>query len=126
MPFDGTTTAPSLTMLSEILRGGPEHPMWPRGFEWDYGDCRHCAMGMAVELWGRSFMLPSGVAGYFRAAKHLLPLPEDVSQLIFFDLGSSDRITPTHVADAIDEHLATQGAPADHADAGMYEACTGA
>lgn len=110
---------PDLRVLSEILRTGPSHPLWPKGFVWDYGDCRVCAMGMTVELWDSSQKRPGGVPWYFKTAKHLLSLPDDVAQHIFFCLGHSWRITPERVASAIDSYLAA-------ADAPLFESVTGA
>lgn len=40
---------PSLRGLSYALR----HPeTWPAGFEFDYGDCKRCAIGLIFKLWG--------------------------------------------------------------------------
>jgi hypothetical protein len=78
MPFDGTTF-PSLQSLSDTLR---DRSCWPAGFEWDYGDCRSYAMGMAWKLWEATMFLG------------------------FWLNKENSEITPEHVADALDEHLA--------------------
>lgn len=117
MPFDGTITAPSLTLLSEILRGGPEHPMWPEGFVWDYTHCHSCAIGLVERLW---------LSGKELAMSSVFSIKSADADRIFFDLSNElnvpfmKDITPTHVADAIDEHLATRS------DAPVYESVTGA
>ena len=40
-------SAPTLAELAEILRN---RSRWPEGFEWDFNDCRTCAMGLAKVL----------------------------------------------------------------------------
>lgn len=108
MPLDAApevNTQPSLAHLSHVLR---HQELWPLGFEWDYDDCRRCAMALAHDLYeavrtpcliemGRVFELPHRVAWtiFIQCYELLrLPAPEDV--------------TPEHVASAIDSYLATK------------------
>src|SRR5579875_88025 len=104
MPFDGPipTTKPSLRILSDVLRGGPEHPMWPEGFVWDYVECGQCALGIAKILWGEAYGSTFGF-------KYIFGMPAPVGERIFGGLGHHTHpskfiwdITPTDVADAID------------------------
>lgn len=128
MPFDGTNAAPSLTLLSEILRGGPEHPMWPEGFMWRYSECKTCAIGLACNIWTE---LPAaqGIPAVGWASQEVaaaFSMEQGLARQIFFRLhehlgfASYRQITPTHVADAIDQYLATRS------DAPLYFGETGA
>lgn len=109
MPFDGPipTTKPDLRILSDVLRGGPAHPMWPDGFVWSYIGCNTCAMGIAGKLWGDKFSCTFGFT-------HDLGMAADVAERIFCKLGKSTHgkwmwdITPTDVADAIDAYPASR------------------
>lgn len=105
MPFDGTNTAPSLTLLAEILR---DRSRWPEGFVWNYSYCDTCAFGMAQRLWGlvsnRNDWISEIASGWFG-------ISESVAADIFVDASrdlriSQQEVTPEHVADAIDAHLA--------------------
>lgn len=112
---------PSLENLSYVLR----HPdAWPEGFEWDYGNCQTCAMGLAHRLWtsvpkphpdvqkgssrmGRSFALP------FEAAESIFFggdwSPEKSVGHLWWRKWEVDRrlVTPGMVADQIDQYLTT-------------------
>jgi hypothetical protein len=53
MPFDSTPqlpdiSTPTVANLVWVLR---HREVWPQGFQWNYGDCDHCAMGLAARLW---------------------------------------------------------------------------
>jgi hypothetical protein len=106
MPFDGTQTAPSLRMLSDILR---DRSRWPAGFVWNFCSCRHCAMGLAMEIWNASPHYRDPIATTMALfdldqARLFNLFTSQLSQRL--GLCSSD-ITPEHVADAIDKHLAS-------------------
>lgn len=108
---------PSLTALAYALR----HPeTWPEGFEWDYGDCESCAMGLAGELWAKV----DGVL-YRDWIARSMAMPYRAVDDIFFELGwtktvrrrflrravvtevqDMDSVGPDDVADAIDRYLA--------------------
>lgn len=46
MPFDRQTEL-TLARLAVVLR---DRSIWPKGFEWDYGECVSCAMGLVYQL----------------------------------------------------------------------------
>jgi hypothetical protein len=117
MPFDAlpspdtgspVTETPSLERLAWVL----EHPeSWPVGFEWDYTNCRKCAVGMAERLYG--FRNPCGIAtvGSFMGCH--FGIPHKVAVAIFLRLGAAEGvpardISPLHVASAIREYLASR------------------
>lgn len=122
MPFDGTNTKPSLTLLSEILRAGPEHPLWPRGFVWDYNSCSRCAMGLAWQIWSNLEWRPicsedmAEAFGMDRTAAHdiflnaysVLAMAMPPVGEVPTDEALWQSVTPAHVADAIDRYLATR------------------
>lgn len=96
---------PSLVALSYALR----HPdTWPDGFQWDYGDCRTCAIGLAARFWPvcaanhgaiRTLFVVSGIAMREGAANHIF-------RSLQTQHGTDrSKITPDHVADAIDDYL---------------------
>ena len=89
---------PSLAALSHALR----HPeTWPEGFEWDYRRVDRCALGLADRLW------PDG-------RKLLAHLSYATARRIFCDAKPSawpwffrwSRVTPSRVADLLDEEMA--------------------
>lgn len=103
---------PNLPALSYALR----HPeTWPEGFVWDYGDCRTCAMGLAVKLWGGQVQEES--YAYLNWISVETSMPYIKARKIFFELGENWKpsyepytaITPDDVADAIDQYLAAAG-----------------
>lgn len=62
MPFDPTPNQEQLDAIVPNFAPGREglkrlafalrHPeTWPKGFIWDYSDCRRCAIGLAFQLW---------------------------------------------------------------------------
>ena len=98
---------PSLSALSFILR---HRELWPDTFkEWNFSDCRSCAIGLSFCLWPniagrggpscRAFFREMGLLyeeGCILFGYGLLPEIDD------------NDITPDHVADAIEAHLAQQ------------------
>ena len=110
MAFDAPLPAtPSLAALAYALR----HPeTWPPNFEWNYSYCHSCAIGLTAELWNLSqqdldaFEGPLSIAG-------VMKMPRAQAAAIFWFLDhDTRRITPNHVADAIDQYLANGMGPA--------------
>jgi len=106
MPLDCTPAeiAPDLSMptlegLSWLLR---HKEAWPQGFEWDYGDCEHCAMGFACQLWD-SVHFP---CTYEMASIFDMSPRQAMDIFVWLRPGFEEHITPEHVAAAIDTHLA--------------------
>jgi hypothetical protein len=104
---------PSLAGLAYALR----HPdAWPEGFVWNFYDCRTCAMGMAAQLWAsvsRPIRVPAPMERWTRATFNLSSY--EVEMLFGITLPVSldialHKITPEHVADAIDNYLTTHPA----------------
>lgn len=110
---------PSLHALSYVLR----HPdTWPRGFVWDYNDCKQCAMGLAHKLWSKevSEVSNQGKIGSSIMARSF-GMPYTTARDIFFGDAyirlhcfglvpirvSFSKITPDMVADQIDKYLET-------------------
>jgi hypothetical protein len=89
--------------LAQILR---DQTKWPEGFQWDYSDCRQCAMGLALRLWQRTFPI-----NYLTETCAMLQMPVFYGKQIFCGyeqelITKSPRdITPLDVADAIDRYL---------------------
>lgn len=122
MPLDGNLPTPDLKTFATILR---DRTCWPKGFKWDYSDCRTCAMGLAVQLY--SLKLEDGVPHtYLSATSKAFSMDYDKADDIFLrlagKLGDNEksnlvriyeiievrkRITPENVADAIDQYLLT-------------------
>jgi hypothetical protein len=102
---------PNLQNLATVLR---HRDMWPVDFQWNYGSCFHCAMGLAWQLWGDDPRLNRIVPNTGRMGS-LLGIPDEPAREIFITLdpnASSSRlspISPQDVADAIDAYLAAQG-----------------
>jgi len=108
---------PSLEGLSYLLR----HPeQWPLGFEWDYGKCETCAMGLAHNLWGifsestqRGLRSNYGTTSAIFDARRAFEMEYDAAGFIFGALhaqvDSFRDVTPIIVADAIDAYLARRG-----------------
>jgi hypothetical protein len=113
---------PNLVALSYALR----HPeTWPKDFVWDYGDCSHCAVGLATRLWNKYPEYDDNnttlrINKTWIAREMSMPYRE--AEKIFFELAPTktitkgffrtkkvindyDAITPDHVADAIDRYL---------------------
>jgi hypothetical protein len=118
MPLDATTylntspvaalarfrEAPTLADLAILLRS---QQLWPRSFHWDYGDCRFCAMGLAIKLTGA--IVRVGVGDHIEWATKTLGLGWREFAPIFLDIKiPGDLITPEHVAVAIEKHLAAR------------------
>ena len=127
MPFDDKTFVPDLKtfvpgreglrQLSYLLR----HPeLWPVNHSWDFDmtlvkhDCgtTGCAMGIAGMVWPDLFV---GADGFFLSdwvdrVVRLFHVTHDEAHAIFTDDGiygkPMEDVTPTDVADAIDEYLA--------------------
>jgi hypothetical protein len=118
MPFDGrnhTTpdlTVPSLEALSYALR---HREVWPEGFRWNYDHCYGCAIGLAARLLNQNAIAlatPSGMARLFGCSTLAA---RDIFWRLSVILGFSNdhnlyrgRITPEHVASAIDDYLASR------------------
>jgi hypothetical protein len=115
MPFDftppPTTIAPPKTLqeLSYLLR---HQQIWPSDFEWYYGDCKTCAMGLVHRLHGLEQHEEIGLALSLKKMEKIYGIGEEDAGLIFsaWMLGNHhhDDITPEDVADAIDRYLETQ------------------
>jgi hypothetical protein len=115
MPFDflpAETRTLTLAELSRVLRNPQE---WPADFEWYYGNCQSCAMGLAFRLVGERFP-ESGTAEHSGEAilAQQFGIPKKVANDLFYYVAWSNRIfmeevTPIHVADAIDAYLAGEG-----------------
>lgn len=90
---------PSIDALIYALR----HPeTWPEGFEWDYSDCDHCALGVAMCLWN---ILPC-----LRDAARVLGMQHYTAAKIFALMKPRSTITPEHVAAALERYQATREA----------------
>lgn len=101
---------PSLANLAYVLR----HPeTWPRGFVWNYSNCRSCAMGLAHRLWSRH--VPSvGTHSGASVMARSFAMPFSIANRIFLK-GWRARwfpmnvipfgVTPECVADQIDAYL---------------------
>jgi len=124
--FLDAASKPSLRALSYALR----HPeFWPKGFVWDYGDCKHCAMGLARKLWdevpvanqdnGASFMAQTFAMPYSEAQNIFMghgkwqPTTEITNGYLWWKKttrqANHSAITPDMVADQIDKYLANKG-----------------
>jgi len=110
---------PSLHVLSYALR----HPdTWPEGFNWNFDNCRECAMGLAHRLWasipeakntatcstgpsimGRAFAMP------YETARDIFMGEGEWTRtgLIFKTQIDFKKVTPEMVADQIDKYLET-------------------
>lgn len=107
---DGWLATPSLEALAYVLR----HPeTWPEDFQWDYGRCSTCAVGLAHRLWERRPYYSVATTAYdfglgsrdadaiFINAKSKRWLPR------FFQAPWS--VQPKHVAREIDRYLRRRG-----------------
>jgi hypothetical protein len=107
-------TKPSLEALSHILR---HKELWPTGFEWNYGFCYSCAMGLAGELWdvfvprnpdaavlnvSKAFGISRKVAGNIFGGEADW-IPYHPGCVVVRD---TNAVTPEMVADQIDKFLA--------------------
>lgn len=108
MPFDAmpdVNTKPSLAHLSHVLR---HRELWPAGFVWDYLSCSTCAMGLAWKLYKmhRPFLFSGNLSQIVRT----FGMDRRAAIRIFgaIPVVHAETITPEHVADAIDQYLATQ------------------
>ena len=94
---------PNLKALSYALR---HRELWPECFNWDFCDCKTCAMGLAYCLW-----VEIDAPIMFFVCKHLGLAPLMASKLFLghnYFYGRQipyDNITPEMVADAIDAYL---------------------
>ena len=86
--------------LSFILRN---RALWPEGFEWDYSDCKACAMGLAFKL--------GMVSGYYveHAAERLGMTTNEANMIFLYAYAlrfpkSWEDITPEHIADLLDAY----------------------
>lgn len=120
------TDKPTLVGLSYALR----HPeTWPKGFVWDYNDCRTCAVGLAVRLWNLvgiplyygedgmssravttvvSHMSREVALGYTPASDIFFGVRPRRSLFLKRPVGNLEDVTPEQVADEIDRYLATK------------------
>ena len=95
-------TTPTLARLAWLLR---HKEAWPEGFEWDFGDCFRCGMGLAAQLWDAcAFDLTLSLSA---GQAVIWDIPYDEANRIFL-VGASNStwITPEMVADRIDAYLA--------------------
>lgn len=111
MPFDGanhpSTDVAKLTAAIALLR---DRSLWPKGFVWDYGSCRTCAMGLlyaATEgvLDGEVWDIITWSWRYWDGV-----LSAQAQLAIFLNLTRSlgrsyGRITPDDVVDALNRVL---------------------
>lgn len=99
-------TKPSLAALSFVLRN-PE--LWPDNFEWNYTTCGDCAIGLAVKMWHG----PRATNFSFTFMEMFDISWADLSRIFCIaeqTLGiAKSAVTPTHIADLIDAHLAQKG-----------------
>lgn len=125
MPFDNTPEGRlTLADLSWRLRS-PE--TWPANFQWDYSDCLTCALGLTWQLSGGR---PKSIGNMLLHTILRLTMAtlvdaraEDFEHFkkIFLELhlGKANffasSISPTEVADAIDEYLADRRASVEMA-----------
>ncbi len=92
-----------LANLAHVLR---DKSQWPDGFDWEYSDCRRCAMGLASKIG-----IVAGISDE-HLCKQLGLTRVQVSEL--FGLRHVhmrkyiSEVTPEDVADAIDEVLANK------------------
>lgn len=132
VPIAGSSR-PSLGALSFALR----HPgTWPKGFRWDYNDCKKCAMGLACRLWSEigepnTSDMAREFAMTFEEAQGIFYGATDERFEIVVERGRTERwfglvdqfedrrvakplsradITPEMVADDIDSYLARHAA----------------
>ena len=109
MPHDTTQladappdlTTPTLAGLAWLLR---HKEAWPEGFEWEFGDCFRCGMGLAARVWNtwerRLDPSPSQQAAIWG-------IPCDEAYRIFVaGFSNPTLVTPEMVADRIDAYLA--------------------
>ena len=122
-------TTPTLAGLAWLLR---HKEAWPEGFEWDFGDCWSCGMGLAALLWDacaidlrlslsarqaiiwdiprdeayRIFLAGARAESHqiFFAGAHA-----ESHQIFFAGAHDPALVTPEMVADRIDAHLARSG-----------------
>lgn len=101
--------------LVHLLRTPSE---WPAGFEWDYGSCRTCAIGLLCATTGIAPINQFGGGDLFhtevsRIGKAVGLTPNQADQcfiyasepFLTYDEGLTDGVSPERVADLI-EHLA--------------------
>ena len=86
--------------LSFILRN---RALWPEGFEWDYTDCRSCAMGLAFRLGMASLSSSWSMATAFNMS---VGVADKIFILAnaFFPVARMSDITPEHIADLLDAY----------------------
>ena len=98
-------TQPSIRGLAWLLRHR-EH--WPVDFEWYYGSCLTCAMGLAIRLWHIPVNL-SSFHPYGTSVGKALGLPWEAASHIFYGArppeGPTREVSPEDVAQAIDDYL---------------------
>jgi hypothetical protein len=104
LPSQDILSKPSLAALSFLLRN---RETWPDGFAWDYSDCSTCAMGLA-------FRLGMVARPFTGAMEDSFKISQEAANNFFvfatrhYSLDSMIEVTPEHVADLIDAHLAAQ------------------
>ena len=100
-----------MSALAYLLR----HPQtWPTGFEWDFGNCHTCAMGLSYALWHDQ--APTSAA-WFGGVAELLAISACASFAIFVapslrsahGLDAHD-ISPEMIADEIEQYVITHPA----------------
>ena len=103
-------TKPSLSTLAFVLR---HRELWPADFEWDYTECAQCALGVGIRL---GWLVGSdNLEHVIDSAKAAFAISEDIAESIFCNAEASfpgvrfGEVTPEHVADLIDAHLAREG-----------------
>lgn len=123
IPVVDVKTGPTLGKLAYALR----HPAtWPKGFWWDYDDCRHCAVALSFSIWpmtmgdyASDYLTQDQDSRFYQAAvARGFSIPHADAGDIFFKVGTNGvddnanrkSVTPEMVADHIDAYLAKKNA----------------
>jgi hypothetical protein len=111
MPFD-FPAEPSVITVPRTLEGLAfalrHRELWPVGFEWNYKECKKCAMGLAYRLWDLGHYGNACTYGLVETCgqEHNTEKFRDIFVRLGADVpGGMSDITPEHVADAIDRYL---------------------
>jgi len=100
---------PSGAGLSYLLR---HRELWPKGFNWDYGNFKTCAIGLAQEVWvedfknvpqcsfGQASTYAGDMGDYFGLS------PSNARWVFRMSYPSGDYPTPIEVANRLDKALA--------------------
>lgn len=96
---------PTLKGLAFLLR---HKELWPLGFEWDFGNCDRCAMGLTVQLWSLATPKHDVCFSWSELMMETFDMYDNWSTHKIFVHGSENPgadITPEMVADRIDNYL---------------------